>query len=340
MDCKYCYLSKCKREIFMSKDVLDELIFKHLNSQELDYVEFVWHGGEPLLHEDSFFDYIAKKQKEFNRFGTKIVNKIQTNGLFLTKERFNYLRARDFFVGVSLDGCKEVHDGARVTTDGEPTFETITGNLDDICDTSIGLVATLTTLMTGHESESYSVFKRYSKNVKLNFYCPTTAIEGAEDSLFLDNDSATQIMLNFYRLLKQDTNAIKIQPFTKIINSFVTGRNTMCQYNLKACCNVIAIDPSGVIYPCGKATGKEMRSLAQISDLCSITDIFQFNKINEFIESRTALIKDCCKYASICNAGCPQESLNVKGDEFEKTYYCPTRMRLFSEIEKDLRRSD
>ena len=66
----------------MSKDVLDELIFKHLNSQELDYVEFVWHGGEPLLHEDSFFDYIAKKQKEFNRFGTKIVNKIQTNGLF------------------------------------------------------------------------------------------------------------------------------------------------------------------------------------------------------------------------------------------------------------------
>ena len=64
INCSYCYvynkgdLSYLKQPKIMSSEVVNALIVKaknHCEAHNLDYFEFIFHGGEPLLTGIEFF---------------------------------------------------------------------------------------------------------------------------------------------------------------------------------------------------------------------------------------------------------------------------------------------
>jgi uncharacterized protein len=113
--CDYCFYLE-KRELYprgqsfrMSDEVLARTIEQYVRAQPTPVVEFVWHGGEPTLLGIDFYRRVVELQRPWRATKT-IRNVLQTNGMRLDDEWCAFFTANDFFVGVSLDGPREIHD--------------------------------------------------------------------------------------------------------------------------------------------------------------------------------------------------------------------------------------
>lgn len=130
ISCDYCFylekqgLFRAGEHFKMSEEVLAAYIEKYVEAQPTPVVEFVWHGGEPTLLNVDFFRRAVKLQRPF-RSRKEIRNTLQTNGMRLDDEWCEFFKANDFFVGVSLDGPKEVHDRYRKDRNGAGTFDRV-----------------------------------------------------------------------------------------------------------------------------------------------------------------------------------------------------------------------
>jgi len=105
--CRYCDADIYSNHR-MSLDTVSQIITKALDYA--DRVEFIWHGGEPLLMGIQFYEKVVELQKRYRRKGQTIENALQTNGTLINQEWVDFFKANDFHVGVSLDGPPEVHN--------------------------------------------------------------------------------------------------------------------------------------------------------------------------------------------------------------------------------------
>lgn len=128
--CDYCFYLE-KRALYpgneqfrMGDDVLARYIEQYVAAQSTPVVEFVWHGGEPTLLGIDFFRRAVALQVPF-RSQKEIRNTLQTNALHLDDAWCTFLRDNDFFVGVSLDGPRDVHDRYRKDRQGRGTFDRV-----------------------------------------------------------------------------------------------------------------------------------------------------------------------------------------------------------------------
>lgn len=128
--CDYCFYLE-KRVLFegheqyrMPDEVLAAYIEQYVESQPTPVVEFVWHGGEPTLLGIDFFRKVVDLQQPYlDR--KEIRNTLQTNGMRLDDAWCEFFKASDFFIGISLDGPREIHDLYRKDKRGEGTFERV-----------------------------------------------------------------------------------------------------------------------------------------------------------------------------------------------------------------------
>jgi uncharacterized protein len=126
--CDYCFYLE-KRALFgvgedyrMPDEVLAAYTAQYVRSQPTPVVEFVWHGGEPTLRGLDFFKRAVALQQPY-RGEKQIRNVLQTNGMLLTDEWCAFFKEHDFFIGLSLDGPREIHDRYRKGRHDEPTFD-------------------------------------------------------------------------------------------------------------------------------------------------------------------------------------------------------------------------
>jgi len=120
--CRYCDADIYSNHR-MSLDTVSQIITKALDYA--DHVEFIWHGGEPLLMGIQFYEKVVELQKRYKREGQTIENDLQTNGTLISQEWVDFFKANDFHVGVSLDGPPEVHNANRVFRSGQGSFEQV-----------------------------------------------------------------------------------------------------------------------------------------------------------------------------------------------------------------------
>ncbi len=105
--CTYCnatvYNQKRPRLPLQS---LKKLIWQ---ASQLDYtqIQFVWHGGEPLVAGRSYFEHAISFQKtafSSSNCNSKYENVVQTNGLLLDDQTLDLFQQNEFWIGLSLDG--------------------------------------------------------------------------------------------------------------------------------------------------------------------------------------------------------------------------------------------
>lgn len=133
--CTYCVFDEAdtSERDHSEKNISDEValqsiddFFKRTNGEE-GYL--VFYGGEPLLN----FKLIKKMVKHANYISSgKIRFSFTTNGISLSREKFDFLVEHDFKITVSVDGPKEIHDKRRVLKNGKGTFEIIESNLKEL----------------------------------------------------------------------------------------------------------------------------------------------------------------------------------------------------------------
>lgn len=139
LHCTYCYQINKSRNVLpfeYAKKYIDLLIedsykdntYISLNTTEGIIVEFI--GGEPLLEVDlmdQITDYfrnelIKRKHPWLRFFRLSMIS----NGVLYKSEKFQrYLEKNKDILsfGISLDGCKELHDSCRVFEDGSGSYD-------------------------------------------------------------------------------------------------------------------------------------------------------------------------------------------------------------------------
>jgi uncharacterized protein len=130
--CRYCYeYDHLSDKTRMSRENLERL-YTNVASfyRKLDTppeVEFVWHGGEPLLQSPSYYyETLSDQRRIFDDRAHKLRNVVQTNLTILDDERIELLRTAFDGIGVSID----LFGGLRVNAGGDDSVKKALPNLD------------------------------------------------------------------------------------------------------------------------------------------------------------------------------------------------------------------
>jgi uncharacterized protein len=163
------------------KRSIDELAVRH--------IDFIWHGGEPLLIPLDFYEQVAQIEKEV--FGSEFsyINVVQTNLTVLTGRHIEFLKSGFFEdIGVSFD----VYGGQRVDTKGQLRTDVILANLQKLIDhqISFGAIAVLARYTLPKIKEIYRFFDGLHVTHRMNAYYRSA-----------DNEQAAQHGLNYDELV-------------------------------------------------------------------------------------------------------------------------------------------
>lgn len=154
LSCDYCiYSGKYDRERThnnkkMSFETAKNAMDSFLRSVA-DPLMISFYGGEPLMN----FPLIEKivDYSKSNSSKNKKIFSIATN--FVNAEKYiDYLIENNFYIQISLDGPKEVHDKYRIDRKGNPTFDIIQKNIEKINSKKRGFTRTNVSLSATYKN--------------------------------------------------------------------------------------------------------------------------------------------------------------------------------------------
>ncbi len=105
LDCLYCYENITKTGEDMSIETFRELVDLTLSQTRQAEVTFLFHGGEPTLLANDWYDaavtYACRRAAEL---GKRVAFSMQTNLLGITPNKIELFRRHNIALGISLDG--------------------------------------------------------------------------------------------------------------------------------------------------------------------------------------------------------------------------------------------
>ena len=129
LNCSYCYMYQHadqtwrRRPPFMSEETFGHLLTRveeYCDGRPGREMNFIFHGGEPMLMDPRQFDRLVSMAME--RLKGRLSLGMQTNGTLVTDEWIEVLKRHDLRVGVSLDGPPELHDLVRIDHAGRGSY--------------------------------------------------------------------------------------------------------------------------------------------------------------------------------------------------------------------------
>src|SRR5262245_40530393 len=140
LDCSYCF--------FLSKEMLypgsrfrmaDELLETYIRQlieshARVPEVQIAWQGGEPTLMGLDFFRRSVELAEQHLQPDQRAAYTIQTNGTLLDPDWAAFFADRDFRVGLSIAGPRELHDAYRVNKGGKGSFDQVIAGLEHLRD--------------------------------------------------------------------------------------------------------------------------------------------------------------------------------------------------------------
>jgi uncharacterized protein len=169
--CRYCYeyLELGDRQA-MTLDQLDTM-YRHIASyyNRFDFkteIQFVWHGGEPLLHSpDYYWQTFDRQQEIFGKLASSVTNVVQTNLTTLNQERLDLLAEGFDGVGVSID----LFGGLRTTQTEKDSVITVLKNIDRLIQNKIkfGCITVLTKASLPYLQEIFSFYEKMNVHFRL-----------------------------------------------------------------------------------------------------------------------------------------------------------------------------
>lgn len=134
LDCSYCIYSAnypnerrpSRRQMTfeVAKKAIDELV--PLSRKD---ISIGFYGGEPLLNMGLIRQVIGYSKKSFP---SKDISFSMTTNFVNAGRHIREIVDIGFFINLSLDGPREIHDKCRRTKEGAPTFDRIMSNLEKI----------------------------------------------------------------------------------------------------------------------------------------------------------------------------------------------------------------
>lgn len=309
LNCHYCYIkTKNVGEHFSSEmqELLFDKIVETVKARKLKRVSLRLAGGEPLLRFEQWVTWLDNLNEVLSDANCSLKVSLLSNMTVLNEAIIDYLAQSSFvYLGVSLDGLDQFHDGYRVFRNGEGSFRLVRENLSKLLESGIrpSIMATVSSSsMKGLPQLTEFIIKE-----RLSFRY--TIIHDEE----LNRNELIKILQDCYDIFER---AIETDdyPFEKL-HHFCELKFSDIWY--QTCSNGfnggnIYID--GSVYFCQKQFGKAQPIGSITEENNDLIDIIQRGR-----DYKDDISQECkqCLYRYICTSGCPLERRDGKAPDCE-----------------------
>lgn len=361
LDCHYCYyLDKAVqyggKQAVMSDELLERYIRQYIEANEVDLVQFCWHGGEPLLLGIDFYRRALALQEKYAD-GKRIENVLQTNGTLVDDAWCDLFAAHHFLVGISLDGPEDIHDAFRLTKGGEPTFARVMQTIERFQRHGVeyNTLSVVNRLCEGRGREIYRFFRdtvrsRYMQFLpavehvidKSGFHRPLIVSPEHEGARLAEwSVSAAgygQFLCDLFdEWVVQDVGHYFVQMFDATLAQWCGVSPGVCSMG-ETCGDALVVEHNGDVYSCDHFVYPEYK-LGNISDT-SLAAIYRSRQRVDFgMAKRNTLPAEClrCTYYVACRGGCPKHRFDTGRDGCRKNSLCEGLYAYFRHTEPYMR---
>jgi uncharacterized protein len=345
LNCTYCYYLH-KEDLLpeacggrIADDLLDKFIRQFIDSQEEDPVAFNWHGGEPTLLGLDFFRNAVRLQQKYA--GTnRIANDFQTNGVLLDESWCEFLKENDFYVGLSIDGPKHLHDQFRMDKAGESSFDKVyrAARLLRQYDVPFTPLTVINSVNARHPAEVYDFLTEDLGCVRLQWLpCvghkdfrtvapghwdtarmpmlgTAAAKPGHPTSVVTDwsvdpDDWGEFLCQTFDLWLKKGLGKVAVSWFESLVGQWMGKPAHICTLAPVCGRSLVTMETDGSLYSCDHFVYPEYRLGNLRDENCQLGDVVYSPQQRRFgCNKRDALPDYCkqCKYNFACNGECPK----------------------------------
>lgn len=287
-----------------------------------------------------FFKEVREIQQFYEKKGNSFSNGIQTNGILISENILEFIkREKDFYLGISLDGPREINDKTRIYPDGSGSFDNIIYGiqLNKKFGLGGGVICVINSQNINHPEELYNFFKEQNINVKFNPLIKSGKANKNIKELGISPTDYGNFLLEMWEIY--NSNAIKakkplidIDPFVDVLGNMATNRPLGCNYSVSCRDNFISIGPLGDIYPCGRFDGVKKFWMGNVKEN-SIEEALD-SDVNKNLKKRSLEnVSGCktCNFGKVCNSGCMHNAYS-NGDINGKDPYCSSYLKLFNKM--------
>lgn len=310
LSCSYCYtsgLKECAVKNRMRPEILKAMIDFFCRDQ--DDIEFIWHGGEPLLAGLDFYRRAVEFQDAQEQQGKKITNFIQTNATLITPEWVHFFVENDFLVGVSFDGPKEAHDQFRHYPNGKGSYDDVMRGIDLLRQANIfnGIICGISTINHRSPKEIFNFF--LAENIKKLKFARVKSIGHCNDvsSLVIPPTQYADFMIAIFDLwLELDDLEVEIRDIQSVVSLIFGGNKRECIY-MGQCDQFVTVYSDGSIYGCDSFPKTDVLRFGSVLDEPAIVKSnLRLQNFRELLEKRKEHCRICDWYF-ICKGGCAKD---------------------------------
>lgn len=327
--CDYCYMDIDSNprtpliELSTVKRIVEEF------GGNWDYVDYSWHGGEPLRAGIEFFAEAMEIQKSFYAAhqSKRYANTIQTNGLMLNKRWVTFFAENDFGIGISYDGpsalnqLRHTHNGASINAKLRDKIKLV----QDISGSSPWVICVVSKKNVSHPEDIYSHFQEIG-------------LSGFSILPYLGKDPSLRIgaqeYFNFHKtvfdmwLSEDEPQFKKITPLSQLIDSLISKRSTICSWEGRCFRDLLSVDPFGNVQLCSAFHQAEHG----IGNLASapLSKILDAPRYADALSAQDEVLGSCgdCDVFDICRGGCREAAFHTYGTMKREDPLCEGRKLL------------
>ncbi len=343
LSCSYCYTSELKEYAArnrMQPEILKAVIDFFCHDQ--DYIEFIWHGGEPLLIGLDFYRRVVEFQHVWEQRGKKITNFLQTNATLITHEWARFFAEYNFFVGASIDGPKEFHDQVRRYSTGKESYEDVMRGIDLLRQAGIfnGIICGISTVNHRFPKEIFNFF--IAENIKKLKFARIKNIGHCNNvsSLTISPAQYADFMIAIFDLwLEIDDPEVEIRDIQSVVSLILGGNKRECIY-MGQCDRFVTVYHDGSIYSCDSFSKTDALHFGNILDK---PDMVKSNShLKNFQELQKKRKEGCqaCDWYFVCKGGCTRNCYEQFDSIEPLSEVCENLKRYFEHISTKIRSYD
>lgn len=336
--CDYCYYSRVGGTIGPKVNRIESSLLEKFIREYMDFCQgqasFAWQGGEPLLAGLDFFKEVVSLQAKFSKPNTVISNSLQTNATLVNQEWAAFFKQYNFFIGVSLDGPKDVHDARRVTRAGVGSFDRVMRGIDILREAHVdfniltviheGNVHRAPELMTFYEKESFRFVQ----------FIPAMDFRAQETSkqaryLINDHEYGDFLCSVFDVWYNEGEPNTSVRFFDNMLAVYLHQEAELCIHR-KACPTTLILEQNGDAFPCDFYISEEYK-VGNVG-VDSLTDILGHLVYKKFLSMKPTLPEKCvsCEFVRLCHGGCPRNrTWNDTGQDVDVDYFCESYLQVY-----------
>ena len=334
LDCSYCSAVATSPDGSIEKisdEVFQRSIELFVGQTREPAMEWLFHGGEPLLLSSDWFREAMDRIEQVARANPHLKHlafSMQTNAVPLKQEHLDLLVERQVMVSSSLDGTPELHDLQR------GRGRAVLRNIQRLAEAGVGggVITILTPDNVEHVDEILDFFADHGiHGVKLNTLACVGRGAGARTV------TGEQYAAAFVSCLERMARTGRVEPLNNdlvvMLEAFLFGRDdnvpdhqNCYSYTCSGGKFFFGLEHNGDVYPCGRASDTGKFNLFNVLDPEHDED--HVRQTLMALHHKDAWYVRCflCDARRICSFGCPAFE---DGNPEERQLQCTATKELY-----------